>query len=54
MEDNGYWMHPTHVTIRILPAIETEGMSKDEIKELPGKVQQLVYNNLDANLAKEA
>ena len=54
MEDNGYWMHPTHVTIRILPAIETEGMSKDEVKELPGKVQQLVHSHLDANMAPEA
>lgn len=48
MEDNGGWMRPAHVTIRILPAIETEGMPKDQAKALPNQVAQLIAANLAA------
>lgn len=49
MEENGNMMKPTHVVIRILPPIETAGLSKEEVKALPGQVAELIHGNLEAN-----
>lgn len=47
MENNRFWlMKPAHVTVRILPAIETAGMSRDEVKELPERTAQIIQSNL--------
>ena len=35
MENNGGWMKPAHVTIHILPPIETGDLSREELKALP-------------------
>ena len=52
MENNGGWMRPAHVTIRILPPIETQGLSKEEIRALPERTAALIEQNLLPN--KEA
>lgn len=55
MEDNGgYWMRPGHVTIKILPAIETSDLTREQLKELPGQVQEQIHAALGAGIAKEA
>ncbi|EJX04049.1 hypothetical protein EVA_07840, partial [gut metagenome] len=42
-------MHPGHVVVRILPPIETEGLSRAEIKELPERTRKLILKNLEPN-----
>ena len=42
MENNGGWMKPTHVTIQILPPIETGAMSREQLKELPQQTAALI------------
>lgn len=50
MENNGfYWMKPGKVTVHILPAVETAGLSKEEQKLLPDKVRDILV----ADRAKE-
>lgn len=49
MENHHMLMHPGHVVIRILPPIETEGLSRAEIKELPEKTRELILQNLEPN-----
>lgn len=46
MENNGGWMKPTQVTMHILPPIATAELSKEEIKELPQRVQALIQQEL--------
>lgn len=46
MENNGMWMKPAHVTIRILPAIQTADLTKEEIKALPEQTAALIAANL--------
>ena len=46
MENNHMWMHPAHVTIRILPPIETEGLTREEIKALPERTAEAIRQNL--------
>lgn len=50
MEDNGNLMRPGRVTVRILPAIETAGLSRAGIAALPGRCAELIRANLDVNL----
>ncbi|MBQ4051439.1 MAG: 1-acyl-sn-glycerol-3-phosphate acyltransferase [Oscillospiraceae bacterium] len=45
-EDNGYLLVPRDVTVRILPAIDTASLSREEQKALPEKVQQLTHEEL--------
>jgi len=45
-EQNHYFLVPRDVTVRILPPIETKGMPRDEQKELPAKVQEMIHNEL--------
>lgn len=53
-EANHYFMKPANVTVRILPAIETSELTKEQLKELPAQVQELIHANLDANLNSTA
>ena len=46
MENNHMWMHPAHETIRILPPIETEGLTREEIKALPERTAEAIRQNL--------
>ena len=40
MEKNNYWIKPAKVHLHILPAIETENMSRDEIKVLDERLRE--------------
>ena len=46
MENNGGWMKPAHVTIRILPPIETAELDRQQLKELPEQTAQLIGSKL--------
>lgn len=46
MENNHMWMRPAHVTIRILPPIETEGLARDEVKALPQRTAEAIRQAL--------
>ena len=46
MENNGGWMRPAHVEIQVLPAIETAGLAKEEMKELPARTRALIAEKL--------
>lgn len=46
MENNGGWMKPAHITVDILPAIDTAGMDKDAQRALPEAVQKLIAEKL--------
>ncbi len=46
MENHNNLMHPAHITVRILPTIETNNLSKAEQKDLPLITQQLIKSNL--------
>lgn len=48
MENHHMLMHPAHVTIRILPPIETEGLSKEEIRALPQRTADAIARRLPA------
>lgn len=48
MENNHYLMHPSAIEVHILPAIDSSGMTKDELKELPDKVRALINADLEA------
>ena len=39
MENNGGWMHPAHVTITILPPVETAGMDRQAVRALPEEIR---------------
>lgn len=49
MEANGNLMKPGHAVVRILPPIETAGLSRAEIAALPGRVQELIRQNIEVN-----
>ncbi|MBN7773663.1 lysophospholipid acyltransferase family protein [Clostridium aminobutyricum] len=42
MEAHGFWIHPAHVKITILPPIETAGLSKEEAKHISTRVRDLI------------
>ena len=46
MSKGSLWIHPAKVGIRILPAISTENLSREEIKALPEKLRETVKNGL--------
>lgn len=48
-ERNGHWIKPGKVTLRILPPIETKGMTRAEFKELPSKIQNMVNEALQSS-----
>lgn len=43
MENNHYLMRPTHITVNILPPIETATLTRAEQKELPEATQQQIH-----------
>lgn len=45
MESNKMWIHPAHVKVKILPLVEVADLSKEEIKELPQKLRQIIVDN---------
>ncbi|MGI6031484.1 MAG: lysophospholipid acyltransferase family protein [Eubacteriales bacterium] len=47
MEANGNWIKPAHVQVRILPPVETEGLSREELGELCSQVQQSIEQQLE-------
>ena len=49
MENHHMLMTPGHVVVRILPPIETEGMTREQLKQLPAMVQQAILENLGPN-----
>ena len=52
MEKNNYWIKPAKVHLHILPAIETENMSRDEIKALDEKLRQEISNERNLIIGK--
>ncbi len=52
MENNHNLMRPTHVTVRILPPIETAALSRAEQKDLPLMAQQRIEMALQAQQNK--
>ena len=53
MENHHMLMHPAHVVVRILPPVETEGLTREELKALPARVQEIVRANLEPNRKTE-
>ena len=49
MENNHMFMHPAHVTIRVLEPIETEGLTKEEIRALPQRTADVIARHLPAD-----
>lgn len=45
-ERNGHWIKSGNVKLRILPPIETEGMGRNEFRELPAKTQAAICEAL--------
>ena len=42
MEQNNYWIHPAKVSMKVLPAIPTQEMSREEIKALDEKLRAMI------------
>ena len=42
MEANDMWIHPARVRVKVLPAIPTQGMSREESKEIGERVRGLI------------
>ena len=49
MENHHMFMHPAHVTIRVLEPIETEGLTKEEIRALPQRTADIIAAHLPAD-----
>lgn len=49
MENHHMFMHPAHVTIRVLEPIETEGLTKEEIRALPQRTADVIARHLPAD-----
>lgn len=45
MEQNGNWIRPAAVRLTVLPPVETAGLTKEEIKELPEHVRALIVGD---------
>lgn len=46
MEANHFWIQPGKVRVTIHPAVETKGMSRDAVKELPERVKDIIVSAL--------
>ena len=42
MEANHMWIHPAHVRVTVLPAIPTQGMSREESKAIGERVHDMI------------
>ena len=49
MENHHMFMHPAHVTIRVLEPIETEGLTKEVIRALPQRTADVIARHLPAD-----
>lgn len=47
MKKGSLWIHPAKVHIRILPAVSTEGMSREEIRALPEQLRGQIALELE-------
>ena len=47
-------MKPGKVTIRILPPVETAGLSREELKTLPARLEELVRRQVEEMAAEAA
>ena len=47
-ERNGHWIQSGKVTLRVLPPIDTEGLSRAEVKALPATTQHMIDEALQA------
>ena len=47
-ERNGHWIQSGKVTLRVLSPIDTEGLSRAEVKALPATVQRMIDEALQA------
>jgi 1-acyl-sn-glycerol-3-phosphate acyltransferase len=45
MEEHGFWIHPTHVRITVLPPIETSELSKEDAKHIGVRVRELIMES---------
>lgn len=52
MEAHGFWIHPAHVHITILPPIITKGMEKDHTKVISEEVRQLIQEAVECSMQK--
>lgn len=52
MEQNHYWIHPAQVQLRILPPVETAGLSREQIRALDEELQQLLTTERQKLLAQ--
>lgn len=47
MEQQGFWIKPAHVSLKILEPVETQGLSKAELKELGEVIKARLQEELD-------
>ena len=52
--DGHFTMKPGKVTIRILPPVETAGLSREELKALPARLEELVRRHVEEMAAEAA
>lgn len=50
MEAHGVWIHPAHVKVRILPPVQTEGLSREDARSLGPRVETLIRTQREALL----
>lgn len=50
MEKNNMWIHPGNVTMTVLPPVLTASLSKEEIRELPDKLREMLSVGLGNKL----
>ncbi len=48
MEANGNWIRPARVRVTILPPVATAGMTKEEARELGGRIRQQILSVMDS------
>lgn len=42
MEAHGFWIHPAKVKIKLLAPVQTQGLSREEIRALDDSIRQLI------------
>ena len=52
--DGHFTLKPGKVTIRILPPVETAGLSREELKALPARLEELVRRHVEEMAAEAA
>ena len=54
LEENGGWLCPGRVTLRVFPPIPTETLGREELKALPGQLHDCLADALAEGRAKAA